>query len=161
MSKIKVADFYYGAALSVLFNNSNKKISAALIESDDNRQLYSLMTDDIECRYFIKYCSDKTYTKTEDYYSWSFGLTGKDKNEIQVLINEGYNLVLALVCGVLELSDSELAMIDKEQIKELIDLEKGSITISRRKGEHAYRISIGGGRENAMQIAANRFDKLF
>jgi hypothetical protein len=29
MSKIKVADFYYGAALSVLFNNSARKISAA------------------------------------------------------------------------------------------------------------------------------------
>ena len=54
MSKIQVVDFYYGAALSVLFNNSNSKITAALIESDDNRQLYGLMTDKNECRLFIK-----------------------------------------------------------------------------------------------------------
>jgi hypothetical protein len=75
MSKIKVADFYYGAALSVLFNNSDSKISAALIESDDSRQLYCLTTNNNECRLFIKYRSDKIDTKTEDYYSWLFGLT--------------------------------------------------------------------------------------
>jgi hypothetical protein len=161
MSKIKVADFYYGAALSVLFNNSNSKITAALIESDDNRQLYGLMTDKNECHLFIKYRSAKIDTKTEDYYSWLFSLTERDKSEIQALIDKGHNLVLALVCGVSGLSDSELALIDKEQVKELIDLEKDSITISRRKGEHAYRISIGGGRENAMQVAANRFEELF
>lgn len=161
MSKIKVADFYYGAALSVLFNNSNSKISAALIESDDNRQLYSLITNKSECRLFIKYRSAKIDTKTEGYYSWLFSLTKRDKIEIQNLIDEGHNLVLALVCGISGLSDSELALIDKEQVKELIGMGKDSITISRRKGEHAYRISIGGGRENAMQVAANRFEELF
>ncbi len=136
--------FCYGAALSVLFNNSNSKITAALIESDDNRQLYGLMTDKNECRLFIKYRSAEIDTKTEDYYSWLFNLTERDRSEIQALINEGHNLVLALVCGVAGLSDSEIALIDKEQGKGLIDMEKDSITISRRKGEHAYRISIGG-----------------
>ena len=71
----KVADFYYGAAQSVLFNNSNKKISAALIESDDKRQLYCLTTDNNDCRLFIKYRSDKIDTKTADYNSWLFTLT--------------------------------------------------------------------------------------
>lgn len=161
MSKIKVADFYYGAALSVLFNNSVRKISAALIESDDNRQLYCLTTDNNECRLFIKYRSARIETKTEDYNSWLFNLTERDKNELQALIDKGHNLVLALVCGVSGLSDSELALLDKEQIKRLIDLGKGSITISRKKHERAYRISIGGGRENAMQVAFSRFEELF
>ena len=35
MSKIKVADFYYGAVLSMLFNNH---INPALVEGDDDRQ---------------------------------------------------------------------------------------------------------------------------
>jgi hypothetical protein len=69
--------------------------------------------------------------------------------------------VLALVCGIAGLSDSEFALIDKEQVKKLINLDKDSITISRRKHERAYRISIGGGRNNAMQITANRFGELF
>ncbi len=86
MSKIRIADFYYGAALSVLFNNSDKKISAALIESDNSRQLYCLTTDNNECRLFIKYRSDKIDTKAEDYYSWQFSLTDRDKSEIEDLI---------------------------------------------------------------------------
>ena len=161
MSKIKVVDFYYGAALSVLFNNSVRRIFAALIESDDKRQLYSLTTDNNECRLFIKYRSVKIETKKEEYNSWQFTLTERDKNEIQANIDEGYNLVLALVCGVAGLFDSELAFLDKEQVKKIIDLGKDSITISRKKHEQAYRISIGGGRENAMLVASNRFEELF
>lgn len=161
MSIVRTADFYYGAALSALFNNSNKKISVALIMSDENRQLYNLTTDDSECRLFIKYRSGKTNTKTEDYYSWSFSLTDSDKNEIQTLVDEGNNLVLALVCGVEGLTDSELALLDKDETQQLIKLRKDSITISRKKGEHAYRIPIGGGRGNAMQVKASRFEELF
>ena len=161
MSKIKVADFYYGAALSVLFNNSNKKIRAAIIESDENRQLYDLMTNNNTCRLFIKYRSRKQDTKTEDYSSWMFSLTTRDLNELRSIIDNEHNLVVALVCADTELSASELALIDKEQVNELINLGKDSITISRIKGEHAYRISIGGGRENAMLVTANRFDELF
>ena len=119
------------------------------------------MTDNNECRLFIKYRSAKIDTKTKDYYSWLFSLSESDKSEIQSLIDEGHNLILALVCGVAGLSDSELALIDKEQVKELMDLGKDSITISRKKHERAYRISIGGGRENAMQVAFNRFEELF
>ncbi len=126
MSRIKVADFYYGAALSVLFNNSKNNISAALIESDENRQLYNLLTDNTECRLFVKYRSDRIDTKTENYNSWLFSLTDKDQSEILASINEGHNLVLALVCGVAGLSDSELALVDKKQVQELIDIGKYS-----------------------------------
>ncbi|MGI6534583.1 MAG: hypothetical protein ACOX23_08325 [Peptococcia bacterium] len=40
-------------------------------------------------------------------------------------------------------------------------LNKTSITISRKKNEKAYRISVGGGRENAMQVKASRFEDIF
>ncbi len=161
MAIIKVTDFYYGAALSVLFNNSSKNISAALIESDKDRQLYDLMTDHNECCLFIKYRFAKADIKTGDYYSWQFNFTLKEQTEIQALTKENNDFVLALVCAVEGLADSELALIDKQQVKELIELDKGSITISRRKGEHFYRISVGGGRENAMRVKANRFEELF
>ncbi|MDD4390897.1 MAG: hypothetical protein PHW03_08925 [Eubacteriales bacterium] len=69
--------------------------------------------------------------------------------------------LLALVCGVEGLSNSEIAVVDKDQIKQLNSLGKSSITISRKKNERAYRISVGGGRENAMQIKTNRFEELF
>ena len=76
-------------------------------------------------------------------------------------INEGYNLIIALICGVADLADSEVALLDKEQIQELIALDKDSITISRRKNERAYRIPLDGGRENAMLVKYNRFEELF
>ena len=158
MSKIKVSDFYYGAVLSMLLSNGVKPV---LLESDENRQVYDLATDNGECRLFMKYRRDRQDTKTQDYSSWTFVLTDSDKEEITGYIQEGFNLIVALVCGVADLAESEVAVLDRDQIQELIMLDKNSITISRKKNERAYRISLGGGRENAMLVRANRFEELF
>jgi hypothetical protein len=158
MAKIKVSDFYYGAVLSVLFNNH---INPALVEGDDKRQVYDITTNNGNFRLFMKYRADKQDIKTEDYNSWVFVLTEKDKNEIMGYINSGHNLLVTLVCGAGRLAESEIAILNKDEIKELIDMQKTSITISRMKGERAFRISVGGGRDNAMQIKTNRFDELF
>jgi hypothetical protein len=158
MSKIKVSDFYYGAVLSMLLSNGVKPV---LLESDENRQVYDLATDNGECRLFMKYRRDRQDTKTQDYSSWTFVLTDSDKEEITGYIQEGFNLIVALVCGVADLAESEVAALDRDQIQELIMLDKNSITISRKKNERAYRISLGGGRENAMLVRANRFEELF
>jgi hypothetical protein len=158
MSKIKVSDFYYGAVLSMLLSNGVKPV---LLESDENRQVYDLATDNGECRLFMKYRRDKQDTKTQDYSSWTFVLTDSDKEEITGYIQEGFNLIVALVCGVADLAESEVAVLDRDQIQKLIMLDKNSITISRKKNERAYRISLGGGRENAMLVRANRFEELF
>jgi hypothetical protein len=158
MSKIKVSDFYYGAVLSMLLSNGVKPV---LLESDENRQVYDLATNNEECRLFMKYRRDKQDTKTQDYSSWTFVLTDSDKEEITGYIQEGFNLIVALVCGVADLAESEVAVLDRDQIQELIMLDKNSITISRKKNERAYRISLGGGRENAMLVRANRFEELF
>ncbi|MGB3926452.1 MAG: hypothetical protein WBI88_06780 [Caldicoprobacterales bacterium] len=158
MSRIKVSDFYYGAVLSMLMSNGVRPV---LIESDSNRRVYDLTTDNEDCRLFMKYRADKQDTKTQDYNSWSFIFTDRDKEEISGYIENGYNLIVALICGVADLAESEVAVLDKEQIQKLIALDKDSITISRRKNERAYRISLGGGRENAMLVKANRFEELF
>ncbi|KUO63251.1 MAG: hypothetical protein APF84_01795 [Gracilibacter sp. BRH_c7a] len=157
MSKIKVADFYYGAVLSMLFHNN---IKPALVEGNDDRQVYDLTTNNTEFRLFIKYRTDKQNIITKDYNSWVFILSENDRKEILYYLDSGYNLIIALACGVKGLIDSELAMLDKHEIKQIIDLQKGSITISRRKNERSFRISIGGGRNSSIQIKANRFTEL-
>jgi len=43
MLRFKVADFYCNAVLSMLFNN---KITHALVEGNDDRQVYDLTTND-------------------------------------------------------------------------------------------------------------------
>ena len=158
MSKIKVADFYYGAVLSMLFN---RHVNPALVESDDNRQIYDLTTNNGSCRLYIKYRADRIRTKTEDYNSWQFGFSQSEIDELKNYMNSNINLSMALVCGVEGLSESEIAVLDKKEIDELLKLDKTSITISRKKNERAYRISLGGGRSAAIQVKANRFEDIF
>ena len=158
MSKIKVADFYYGAVLSMLFN---RHVNPALVESDDNRQIYDLTTNNGSCRLYIKYRADRIKTKTEDYNSWQFGFSQSEIDELKNYMNSNINLSMALVCGVEGLSESEIAVLDKKEIDELLKLDKKSITISRKKNERAYRISLGGGRSAAIQVKANRFEDIF
>lgn len=158
MAKLKVSDFYYGAVLSMLFNNH---INPALIEGGKDRQVYDIDTDNGGFRLFIKYRADKQDVKTDDYNSWSFVLTEKDKSEICEYIDSGFNVVIALLCGAEKLAESEIVILNKDEIREIIDLQKTSITVSRKKHERAFRISVGGGRDNAMQIKTNRFDELF
>ncbi|HCX62316.1 MAG TPA: hypothetical protein DHU59_07755 [Clostridiales bacterium] len=158
MSKIKVADFYYGAVLSMLFN---QHINPALVECNDDRQIYDLTTNHGSSRLYIKYRASKNKTKNEAYNSWQFVFALNEIDEIKKYMDNNYNLSMALVCGVDGLSDSEIAVLDKNEIKELMKLGKTSITISRKKNERAYRISTGGGRNSAMQVKANRFEDIF
>ncbi|NLJ40992.1 MAG: hypothetical protein GX352_05200 [Clostridiales bacterium] len=158
MSKIKISDFYYGAILSMLLNNGIRPI---LVESGQNRQIYDLGTDRNNCILFMKYRADKQDTKTPNYKSWVFTFTDQDKLEIKNYIRKGSNLMVVLICGVTDLSESEVAVIDQSETQKIFELGKGSVTINRIKHEMYYRIPIGGGRENAMLIRANRFEELF
>jgi len=114
MSKIKVADFYYGAVLSMLFN---RHVNPALVESDDNRQIYDLTTNNGSCRLYIKYRADRIRTKTEDYNSWQFGFSQSEIDELKNYMNSNINLSMALVCGVEGLSESEIAVLDKKEME--------------------------------------------
>lgn len=156
MSKLKTADFYYGAVLSTLFNNH---INPALIEGGDDRQVYDFTTNKGDFRMFVKYRAENKRTKRVDYFSWDFNLIN-DIDEIKGYIAEGKNLVLFLVCGMKDLKDSELAILDKGDLIELFELGKNTITISRKKGEKFYRIAVGGGRTNSKQIKASRIEEL-
>lgn len=159
MSKVKVADFYYGSVISMLLNN---KVVPVLIEENDDRQVYDLTTNTGNFRLFVKYRANKQEVKTKDYKSWFFAFSQADIAEISKYILDEYNLIMALVCGVEGLNDSEVALLNTEQIKNIIvDHKKTSISISRKKNERAYRISIGGGREKSIQVKANQFEELF
>lgn len=122
--------------------------------------LGDITTDNVACRLYIKYRADKQNTKTKNYSSWNFSFTDSEINELKNYIQE-YNLSMALVCGVKVLSESEIAVLDKKQIEELLNLNKSSVSISRKKNERAYRIPVGGGRDNAIKVKANRFVDLF
>ncbi|BAH07322.1 hypothetical protein [Clostridium kluyveri] len=140
MSRAKEADFYYGSVLSALFNNKNGSITPAIVEGND-RRIYNFITDNTEFKLFIKYRSDKQNTKKNEYSSWLFTLTDDNIKELCQYLKEGCNLIVALVCGVKSLKKSQIALLDKDQIQEIIDLNKTSITISRKNHEKKFRIS--------------------
>ena len=152
MAKLLESDFYYGAILSTLLNNG---ICPMLIEGGTDRQVYDFTTNDKAFRLFAKYRSAPINTKTEGYCSWQFIFSDKDMDEIKAYLNSGKELSIGLVCGADALNQSQYAVLKRENIEELIKQGKTSVTLSRKKGERAFRISIGGGRENSLKIKAN------
>jgi hypothetical protein len=153
MSKLKEADFYYGAVLSNLINNH---ICPALIEGGSDRQVYDFTTDEKDFRLFVKYRSASIKTKTEDYTSWQFVFSDADIQELREYCGQDSHFSLGLICGESPMNQSQYAVLHKEEILQLLEWGKSSITLSIKKGEHAFRLSVGGGRDNAMQIPANR-----
>lgn len=157
MSKIKVADFYYGAVLSMLFSHG---IKPALVENGADRQVYDITTNKSEFRLYVKYRANKTDTKKADYSSWVFTIKD-DTAELQSYINNGYKLIIALVCGEENLGESQLAVLDTEQITEIINAGKTTINVTIKKGERAFRIPIDRNRMEGIKVKCNRFDELF
>ena len=130
MSKIKVADFYYGAVLSMLFSHG---IKPALVENGADRQVYDITTDKSEFRLYVKYRANKNNTKKLDYSSWVFTIKD-DTAELQSYINNGYKLIVTLVCGEENLGESQLAVLDTEQITEIINSGKKNNQCHNQKG---------------------------
>lgn len=151
MSKLKEADFYYGAVLSTLLNN---KICPVLIEGGTDRQVYDFTTDHKDFRLFVKYRSAPT-TKAQDYNSWQFVFSDSDIHELTEYLGLGLELSVGLVCGQEVLNQSQYAVLHKDVIEKIFDEGKKSLTISLKKGEKAFRISVGGGRDNAIRIKTN------
>lgn len=153
MSKLKEFDFFYGAVLSTLLN---KGICPMLVEGNDDRRIYDLTTDKGDFRLFLKYRSLPNQTKKDGYLSWQFSLSPDDKNELMRFSASSKLLSLGLICGNNDMNKSEYAVLHMDEIQQLIVQEKNSFTISRLKGEKAYRLHIGGGRDQAILIKSAR-----
>ncbi len=153
MSKLKEADFYYGAVLSTLFNNG---ISPMLIEGGNDRQVYDFTTDCKNFRLFVKYRSSGREGAKNGYMSWQFTFSDQDIKELKQYIVDDRHLSLGLVCGDETLNKSQYAVLHKEEIIKVLEAEKESLTLSRMKGERAFRLSLGGGRDSSERIPSNR-----
>lgn len=153
MSKLKEADFYYGAVLSTLFNNG---ICPMLIEGGKDRQVYEFSTDYKDFRLFVKYRSSGREGAKDGYMSWQFVLSEQDIKELKKYIADSRHLAVGLVCGADMLNESQYAVLNKDDIDQVLAADKKSLTLSRKKGERAFRLSLGGGRDSAYLIPSNR-----
>lgn len=157
MSKIKLSDFYYGAVLSMLLSHG---VKPALVENGEDRQVYDISTNKNDFRLFVKYRSKSIETKKTGYSSWVFTIA-EDKAELKSFLDSKLNLIVALVCGEQNLCDSQLAVLDADQIKRILDIDKTTINITIKKGERYFRIPIERNREDGIKVKCNRFEELF
>lgn len=154
MPKLIRADFYYGA---VLANLINRHINPALIEGDNRRRVYNFTTNKNDFRLFVKYRRAPSSVNPDGHRSWQFVFSPSEIQELTENCKQEKGIfTLCLVCGDVDIKKSQYAVLDQENIKKLLDWRKSSITLSLRRGEHAFRLSVGGGRSNAMQIPTNR-----
>ena len=152
MANLKEADFYYGSVLSRLLC---RNINPAIVENGNDRQIMKFTTNQGDFIMFLKYRS-KPVTKKDGYRSWEFTFSANDLTELRQFLSQPIHLSLGLVCADDKLDTSEYAVLHKTDIQSIFVLGKTSFTISRKKGEHAYRVFIGGGRSKAILIPSNR-----
>lgn len=148
MSELQKRDFNYGAALSVLINNG---LNPILVEYSETKRIYKVGTDDSECILYMK-CASLADT------AWIFNIE-KDIDELKEYLNSGKKMFLALICVVDSLNKGEIAFLNDEEIKLIIELGKKSIRISRGRSGN-YRVSTGKKKEEYISVKYNRFNEL-
>ena len=156
MCKLRTCDFYYGAVISML---NRSEITPTLIETqEDSRRVYAISTDYADYKLLMKYRC-KISGKKNNYSSWNFNIaTDKDILEKYLANNESF--YVALICIEESFNDSKLAILDADQIRQILDLKKESFTISIRKKEQYFRIPKNGKRSEAMMIKCDRMSEL-
>ncbi|MBQ6633712.1 MAG: hypothetical protein IJH80_05970 [Ruminococcus sp.] len=157
MSKIRSADFYYGAVLSKLLARGADPI---MIEGGQDRRIYEIRKKDVSFTLFVKFRTRRERSTEEGLNSWKFSIK-EDMPLLREQMKKNKNLVLALLCASENLGESELALLDCNEVNRLLFLDKESISISRRSGEKYYRIANGPDREDSFEIKANRINDFF
>lgn len=159
MSKLAVRDFYYGAFLSALFRY-NEDASPSLIEGWDNHHTFKVLTNTSSKEFivYMKYRSAPTPSVKDNYTSWSFQLTEKDKVKIAECNATNCLVFLILICGTDDFVGSEIIVVTPSEYQQVKD--KNSLTIGLKSGEQ-YRLHIEKARNTAIKIPSNRIEKRF
>lgn len=145
-------DFYYGAFLSQLVNSG---FVPAIIENSDKRRIYKLATDYGDFKVYTKYVS-KQANKGQNKL-WHFPFNTDELNNI--LQDESINM-FAFICGVADLVNSEIAILNREQFNECIGIgfktENRRVSVKSEKGAWNYLI-YGTGLE--LKVDAQKITK--
>lgn len=153
MAKIRESSFYYGSFIDTIMSNEIKPV---LVSNGDKRKIYDFMTNDITTYLFLKYRSAEQRTLRQEYKSWQFTFGEEERNELKSFVERQDDIHLVFICGAEKLNESEYCILYKKEIADFLSTGKTSLTISRFKGEHNFRINKEKSREAAIQIPANR-----
>lgn len=153
-------DFYFGAILSVLLSGKHTKYTPSLISSNnESGRIYEFSVDNEPDFILLMIHATKprndTYDKT--YSSWVFKFTDEQLQTIKQCIDENKKIKIAYLCGAEKLNQSELAMMDNDDIINTIYSDgklKGSVTIRRDKQKHSFVVFRGKSPKDSYQLKA-------
>lgn len=151
LSSLNLSDFYYGSVLSMLIN---KGLNPILIENTDDRGIYRIDVNEGSFIIFLKYRKINK-TKKKDYMSWNFNFTKEDIEKINEF-KKDKNFKIALILASDDIKNSELAILDVEDIEKLMKMNKTNFTITRKKRERAFRIILNRDRVHSIMIPTSR-----
>lgn len=170
MSKLTAEDFYYGAFLSALLNNSPDGKPCLFDDpGSDSRRIYRLETNQTEETFF--YCKYRTSpSKSNDGLLWTFNFSYKEAETLQELHNQNKQLRIVLICVVDGLAESEIAIVNSDEAFDCLGIERGvknySISIKYLKNKHGLRMYGSGrsdkvdGKDNTLVVRRNRIKHL-
>lgn len=158
MCKLKAEDFYYGAFLSALLNNSPDGKPCLFDDpGSDSRRIYRLETNQNGETFF--YCKYRTSpNKSNDGLLWTFNFSDREVGTLQEFHKQNERLRIVLICVVDGLTESEIAIVDYDQAIDCLGIERGvknySISIKYLKNKHGLRM-YGSGRSDKVDRKDN------
>lgn len=163
-NSINKSDFYYGTFLTKVLDNGNKP---ALVSKNDGRGIYKLITNKDEYLLYIKYATKNN----KNHRRWAFNYTDNNIEEIKQYMGEGENIIFAYICAYDDLRNSEIAIVELEELKKCIDPEcerNQSNRVTIYKKPHSPVLRMYGtaradkkeGKDNTIHLERNRINQL-
>jgi hypothetical protein len=157
---INKLDFYFGAILSVLLGGKHKQYTPSLISTDNKSgRIYEFtVNNEPDFLLIMTYASHpRKDTYDKDFDSWSLPFNNEQRQKIKEYMDSGKAIKIACMCGKIPLQESELALMDNEDIAQTIYRDgkvKKSVTIRRGKKKHNYLVFRGRSPKEAYQLKA-------
>lgn len=159
---IKEFEFMHGGVITRLLRK-DIPLQLTLVEtsSKDSKAVYKILSkNNNELTLYIKYRS-RPEPRKKEVKTWIFNFTPKNLNELRSY-KDG-NFMIALVCGNDDkLSNSEVCLLDKEQVIYCIDIDSKSnqtitVKLEENKSFRAYGTMTTG---NPLVIQRNRINTI-
>lgn len=164
MNGLKKRDFYFGAILSVLLSGKHTHYTPSLISSEksDRGRIYEFAVDkEPDFILLMAYGTQRQDTYDKIYKSWSFSFNDEQLTKIKSCIDSNEKIKIAYLCGAPQLNQSELAVMDNEDIINTVYKDgelKKNVTIRRDKQKQYYEIFRGKSPRKSYRLKAAVFN---
>lgn len=116
-TRIQKQDYYFGVALSSLFNN-NCDATLTLLENGSSSREFRMTTNtSSEFILYMKYASKASVQGREK--TWRFSITDSERQKIGHFIHNEERLFVILICGDKDLKTGDIAVLTTAEFNQL------------------------------------------